>query len=80
MDRFVGALAHRYSCGIFITTGGFTKTALQKAAQIPHVTTVDGNQLAALMVQKAVGLLDSGETLDEHQLAPFPHPCYPRHV
>ena len=32
MDRFVGALANRYSCGIFMTTGGFTKTALQKAS------------------------------------------------
>ena len=55
MDRFVGALANRYSCGIFITTGGFTKTALQKAAQIPHVTTVDGDQMAALMVPEGRG-------------------------
>jgi restriction endonuclease Mrr len=55
-------------------TGGFTKTALQKAAQIPHVTTVDGDQLAALMVAKAVGLLDSGDTLDEHLLEVSPPP------
>jgi hypothetical protein len=71
MDRFVGALANRYSCGIFITTGGFTKTALQKAGHIPHVTTVDGDQMAALMVAKAVGLLDSGETLDEQYFGQF---------
>jgi hypothetical protein len=71
MDRFVGALANRYSCGIFITTGSFTKTALHKAAQIPHVTTVDGDQMAALMVAKAVGLLDSGESLDEQYFDQF---------
>jgi hypothetical protein len=35
------------------------------------VTTVDGDQLAALMVQKAVGLLDSGETLDEQYFDQF---------
>jgi len=71
MDRFVGALANRYSCGIFMTTGGFTKTALQKAAQIPHVTTVDGDQMAALMVAKSVGLLDSGDSLDERYFDQF---------
>jgi restriction endonuclease Mrr len=66
MDRFVSALASHYSCGIFITTGGFTKTAPQEAAQNPHVTTVDGDQVAELILAKAVCVLDSGEAVDEN--------------
>ena len=71
MDRFVGALANRYSCGIFITTAGFTKTALQKAAQIPHITTVDGDQVAGILVAKAVGVNDASGAIDEEYFGQF---------
>ena len=71
MDRFVGALANRYSCGIFITTAGFTKTALQKAASIPHITTVDGDQVADILVAKAVGVNDVSAAIDEEYFGQF---------
>lgn len=57
MDRFAGALAGRYACGIYITTAGFTRTALAKAASIPHITPVDGDQVAALLLGQGVGVL-----------------------
>ena len=71
MDRFAGALANRYSCGIFITTAGFTKTALQKAASIPHITTVDGDQVAGILVAKAVGVNDASGAIDEEYFGQF---------
>lgn len=71
MDRFVGALANRYSCGIFITTAGFTKTALHKAASIPHVTTMDGDQVADMLVAKAVGVNDALGVVDEEYFGQF---------
>jgi hypothetical protein len=71
MDRFVGALANRYSCGIFITTAGFTKTALQKAASIPHVTTVGGDQVAGILVARGAGVSSTEHLVDEDYFGQF---------
>ena len=73
MDRFVGALANRYSCGIFITTGGFTKTALQKAASVPHISTIDGDQIATLLVTNGIGILPAHQSIDEGYFRIFEH-------
>src|SRR5215831_3583680 len=50
IDKFVGSLANRFACGIFITTAAFTRASLDKAARsIPHVSTVDGDQITDVL-------------------------------
>lgn len=73
MDRFIGALANRYSCGIFITTSSFTKNALQKASLIPHISTVDGEQITTILMANGVGILPSHERIDEGYFGGFEH-------
>lgn len=72
IDRFVGALANRFSCGIFITTSIFAPSSLGKAASsIPHVCTVDGDQVAAVLVSNGIGALQGREAIDEGYFGMF---------
>lgn len=71
MDRFAGALANRYACGIYIMTAGFIRTALQKAASIPHITPVDGDQVAQVLLSGGVGILPQTGALDEDYFSLF---------
>lgn len=73
IDRFIGALSGQYPQGIFITTAGYAPAALQKAAaSIPRVATLDGGQLAALMLRHRLGLAAGpGEQLDEAYFGQF---------
>jgi hypothetical protein len=57
IDRFIGALVGQYAQGIFITTAGYAPQARLKAAStIPRVATVDGDQVAALMLRHRLGV------------------------
>lgn len=71
MDRFAGALAGRFACGIYISTAGFTPTARQKAAAIPHITPVDGDQVAGVLLAQGVGVDAAAHRLDEGYFAMF---------
>ena len=69
IDRFIGALGGRFRHGIFITTAGYAPQARQKASSSPLVSidTVDGDQVAALMVQHSLGIqpINTPPDLDE---------------
>jgi hypothetical protein len=66
IDRFIGALTGLYTQGIFITTAGYAQQArLKAAASIPRVATVDGDQIAALMLSHSLGVAGGADTLDE---------------
>jgi len=56
--NFVGALAgQKANKGVFITTSGFTKEALQFVHQIQQkVILIDGQQLAQLMIDYDIGV------------------------
>lgn len=57
VDRFIGALSGKYPQGIFITTAGYGKQAIEKAAEsFPRITPVNGDQVVGLMVQHRLGL------------------------
>ncbi len=57
IDRFVGALSGRFSQGLFLTTADYAPTARQKAAlSIPHVLTMSGDQIVAIMIEHQLGL------------------------
>lgn len=72
MDRFIGALANRFPCGIFVTTATFTRPSLQKAAiSVPHVSTVDGDQIADVMVTNGIGTNVESDSLDERYFGIF---------
>jgi hypothetical protein len=75
IDRFIGALSGQYAQGIFITTAGYARQAALKAvAAIPRVATVDGDQVAALMLRHhlgVVGLADAASRLDEEYFSQF---------
>lgn len=71
MDRFVGALANRYSCGIFITTATFTQPSIRKALSTPHISTVDGHQVAAVMVANGIGTRAESDSVDEGYFSVF---------
>lgn len=55
---FVGALeGHRATKGVFVTTSGFAKSALQYVERVSkRVVLIDGQELARLMVQHGVGV------------------------
>ena len=57
VQAFAGALG-RYTRGIFITTSGFVKSAVDYAESYPHATIVliDGRRLAQLMIQYDLGV------------------------
>lgn len=69
IDRFIGALGGRFQHGIFITTAGYAPQARQKAKSSPIVSidTVNGDQVAALMVQHSLGvqMVNTPANLDE---------------
>jgi hypothetical protein len=73
IDRFIGALSGRYSQGIFITTAGYGKQAIEKAiTSIPRITPVGGDQVIGLMLQNGLGLNGtSGPKLDETYFESF---------
>ena len=58
IDRFIGALGGNFRHGIFITTAGYAPKAREKAGSstVVSVDTVDGDQVAALMVQHSLGV------------------------
>ncbi len=58
IQKFVGALAgNKASKGIFITTSGFTKGAIDYASQVNHrVVLIDGPALAELMMDHDLGV------------------------
>src|SRR5215216_165012 len=58
IDRFIGALGGNFRHGIFITTAGYAAKAREKAgsSSVVSIDTVDGDQVAALMVQHNLGI------------------------
>jgi hypothetical protein len=57
IDKFVGALSGRFSQGLFLTTANYAPAALQKAAtSIPHVLTLNGDQVVSIMVEHQLGV------------------------
>jgi restriction endonuclease Mrr len=57
IDKFIGALSGRFSQGMFMTTANYTPGALRKAAgSIPRVLTLNGDQIASVMVEHGLGL------------------------
>jgi hypothetical protein len=75
IDRFIGALSGRFSEGIFVTTAAYASQALIKAAaSIPHVSTIDGAQVVAIMIHHNLGLTPStgdAPQIDENFFADF---------
>jgi len=69
IDRFIGALSGRFIQGMFITTAGYSRQAMLKAAEgVPHVATVDGDQVVALMLRYRLGVAGmdgAADALDE---------------
>lgn len=72
IDRFIGALANRYSCGIFVTTSAFSQPAREKAeSSIPYVSPIDGAMVAGIMVVGRIGVLEKTQALDEGYFSAF---------
>ncbi len=72
IDNFIGALSNRYACGIFITTATFAQTSLQKAAaSVPHISTVDGDQISGILVTNGIGIINGSNTIDERYFGTF---------
>jgi hypothetical protein len=58
IDRFIGALSGQFQHGLFITNAQYAPQALLKArAGVPPITTIDGKQLADLMVEYRLGVV-----------------------
>ena len=66
IDRFIGALGGSFRHGIFITTAGYAPRAREKASSssVVSIDTVDGDQVAALMVQHRLGVHSLNLSLD----------------
>lgn len=75
IDRFIGALGGNFRHGIFITTAGYAPKAREKAgsSSVVSIDTVDGDQVAALMVQHSLGVqpLNVPLNLDEAYFLSF---------
>jgi hypothetical protein len=75
IDRFIGALSGHYPHGIFITTSSYSPQAALKArGAIPRVAMLDGDQVADLMIQHRLGVVDlsaPAEALDEEYFGQF---------
>ncbi|MGI5837905.1 MAG: restriction endonuclease [Chloroflexota bacterium] len=72
IDRFIGALANRYSYGIFITTANFSETSLQKSAKsIPYISTIDGDQVADVLIKNEIGIQHKTNSIDEDYFGMF---------
>jgi hypothetical protein len=60
IDKFIGALSGRFSQGMFMTTANYAPSALQKAAtSIPHILTLNGDQVVSVMIEHRLGLKTS---------------------
>jgi hypothetical protein len=66
IDRFIGALGGNFRHGIFITTAGYAPKAREKAgaSSVVSIDTVDGDQVAMLMVQHSLGVQPLNMPLD----------------
>jgi len=66
IDRFIGALGGNFRHGIFITTAGYAPKAREKAgsSSVVSIDTVDGDQVAGLMVQHSLGVQPLSVPLD----------------
>ncbi|MEN9936129.1 MAG: hypothetical protein RLZZ387_2708 [Chloroflexota bacterium] len=75
IDQLIGAYGGTFDRGIFITTAGYAAQARQKAATSPllRVDTVDGDQVAALMLRHRLGIVEDGADprLDEPYFLSF---------
>ena len=57
IQSFVGALSGKADSGVFITTGRFSRDAVDYAANVPtRLVLVDGEQLARLMIRFHIGV------------------------
>ena len=57
IQSFVGALSGKADSGVFVTTGRFSRDAVDYAASVPtKLILVDGEQLARLMIRFHVGV------------------------
>lgn len=57
LQAFVGALSGKADGGVFITTGRFSKGAIEYAAVVPtRIILIDGARLAGLMIRYGVGV------------------------
>ncbi len=60
IDKFIGALSGRFSQGMFMTTANYAPSALQKAStSIPHILTLNGDQVVSIMIEHHLGLKTS---------------------
>jgi Restriction endonuclease len=60
IDKFIGALSGRFSQGMFMTTADYAPGALLKAStSIPHVLTLNGDQIVSVMIEHHLGLKTS---------------------
>jgi len=72
MDQFIGALANRYACGIYITTATFSRPSIQKAkAAVPYISVVNGDQVAEVLVKAGIGTKEDASTVDEEYFGGF---------
>ncbi len=54
---FAGSLAyHKATRGVFLTTSGFTESAIKTASQLGNIVLIDGMRLADLMIEFDVGV------------------------
>jgi len=53
---FRGAMTGRADKGLFITTGSFTRKAVEEAARVPAIDLVDGNDLIEKLKQLGLGV------------------------
>jgi hypothetical protein len=67
IERFIGALSGQFHHGIFITTASYARQAQTRANTSPllRVDTINGEQIAALMLQHSIGLIDVAASLDQ---------------
>lgn len=71
IEKFIGALSGRFSQGMFMTTANYAPSALQKAAtSIPHVLTLNGDQIVSVMVEHGLGLRPSPRNADRLDIDP----------
>ena len=57
VQGFYGALAgQRATKGVFITTSGYSKQAIEFAESVERIVLVDGPQLAKYMIEHGVGV------------------------
>lgn len=53
---FRGAFVNRYESGVFITTGSFTREAVQQASSPPEVNLIDGQRICDLLKEHRLGV------------------------